>query len=115
MHEYSLMQALLELISSELESYPGYSVQGFVVGVGTLSGVEPELLETAFEALRGGTVAEHARMTIKRISLICRCTRCGKTYEPSDLDLSCHRCVDARIEILQGGDVVLESVELEEN
>ena len=114
MHEYSLMQSLLEMISEELKSHPEYRLLAFTIKVGTLSGVEPELLKTAFEILKPGTPAEFAKMNIKYVPLICRCENCLNKYNVEDLNFECPRCKGSKITVLQGDDTILESLELEE-
>ena len=49
MHEYSIVQSLLESCEEHAKSNDAKKVTKVVVKIGVLSGVEPELLQTAFE------------------------------------------------------------------
>ncbi len=114
MHEYSLMQSLLEMINEEIKTHPSCKLHAFTIKVGALSGIEPELMKTAFEILKPGTPAEHAIMNIKYVPLICRCEDCLNKYTVEDLNFECPKCKGSKIKVLQGDDTILESIELEE-
>ncbi|HMP17422.1 MAG TPA: hydrogenase maturation nickel metallochaperone HypA, partial [Gemmatales bacterium] len=65
MHERSLIQALLAQVACLQAEHEGSTVQEIAVAVGPLSGVEPELLEMAFQELSN----DDARLVIERVPL----------------------------------------------
>ena len=55
MHEYSIVQALLERVAAEARARRATSVHRLTIRIGELSGVEPELLATAYATFRERT------------------------------------------------------------
>ena len=60
MHEYSIVQALLERVEAEAAARGAVAVERVVVQIGELSGVEIELLATAYDTFRERTICERA-------------------------------------------------------
>jgi hydrogenase nickel incorporation protein HypA/HybF len=111
MHEYSLVQALLNRIDAEARSHGASSVHRVVVRIGPLAGVERGLFATAFDLCREGTLCGGAELVIAGEEVTWRCEACGAGI-PQGSALTCPSCGwPAR---LAGGDaLVLERVELE--
>lgn len=111
MHEYSLVQALLNRIDAEARSHGASSVHRIVVCIGPLAGVERDLFSSAFDVCREGTLCSGAELVITGEEVAWRCDACGAGIPPGSV-LTCPSCGwPAR---LAGGDaLVLERVELE--
>jgi len=111
MHEYSLTQALIERVEREARARGALAVHRIRVRIGPLSGVEPELLVTAYGHVRPGTLCANAELDLAGDDLVWRCEACGVALVPGS-DLCCADCgLPAR---LAGGDaLVLERIELE--
>ncbi len=114
MHEYSIMQNIIDMVSEEMRPYCDFELQAFTVQVGAMSGLEPALLESAFEMIRPDTLAEHAKMQINYVPLLCRCENCSNEFEVKSFNFICSGCDAPKTIILQGEDTILESLELEE-
>ncbi len=84
-----------------------------VLSVGVLSGVEPHLLELAFNTFKEGTIADGASLVIEVERLRVKCQECGKEGEKEELSLFCPFCGSLNTEITGGQDMVLKSLELE--
>ena len=56
MHEYSLVEALVTRVEEEARKRNALAVHKLSVRVGELSGVDPELFQTAYETFRAGTI-----------------------------------------------------------
>ncbi len=111
MHEYSVGQALMERIEAAAAARGATAVHRVRLKIGELSGVEPDLLATAFEILRERTICERARLDIERVPAQWVCPACGDAIAAGGV-LTCAAClVPAR---LAGGDeIVLAQLELE--
>ena len=111
MHEYSIVQALVSRVEQEVEAHPGAQVRRLFVRIGELSGVEIELLETAYETFRQKTVVDGAELVIARVDARWACPDCSSPLERGAL-LSCPACrVPARLQ--QGDEIHLDRIELE--
>jgi hydrogenase nickel incorporation protein HypA/HybF len=111
MHEYSIVSALLARVEVEARARHATAVHGVRVGLGELSGVDPGLLETAYETFRERTICAGAALELRRVPARWVCPRCELTVEPG-APLRCALCGGAA-RLLQGDELVLERIDLE--
>jgi hydrogenase nickel incorporation protein HypA/HybF len=110
-HEASLVQALLDRVAALARAQGATTVHRVAVRLGTLSGVEPELLGLAYDALRAGTVCARAPLDIGRVEARWECPGCGRAFTAGE-PLACARC--ARPARLAAGDeLMLDRIEME--
>jgi hydrogenase nickel incorporation protein HypA/HybF len=112
-HELSLVASLFEVLEENAREHDAVRITAVVLKVGIMSGVVPDLLESAFEMYKKGTLAESARLEIVRVPVKLRCPDCGGETAREDADFSCAACGSRRIEIMEGRDIVVERIELE--
>lgn len=113
MHEFSIVQSLLDLIEKYARENGANSVSKVVVSVGVLSGVEPHLLELAFNTFKEGTIADGAELIVEVEKLRVRCIDCGRESEKEELNALCPWCGSVNTEVTGGEDMFLKSMELE--
>ena len=113
MHELSLVASVFDLLEDKAREHGGARVTAVVLKVGVLSGVVPDLLESAFEAYKKGTLAESARLEIAAVPVRLRCPDCGGDTVREDADFSCAACGSRRVEIVEGRELFVERIELE--
>ena len=109
MHEYSIIQSLVDSVAAAVPR--GASVERIDVVIGELAGVDTALLATAFEVFRAGTLCEHAALTIDRVAARWECSRCGGDVGRGGF-LRCTLC-NASARLAQGDEIVLQRIELE--
>ncbi len=112
MHELAICQQLLSQVERLGRSHRAASVDHIVVSAGPLSGVEPQLLEQAFEVARTGTVAHDATLEIRTGPVRIRCRECGAAGEAVVNRILCEECKSWHVEVLEGFELMLMSVEL---
>jgi hydrogenase nickel incorporation protein HypA/HybF len=110
-HEYSLIQSLMERVEAEARERNALAIRRLRVRVGELSGVEPELLATAYEIFRAGTLCAQAELDIERVPARWACRRCGAAVVSGGI-LQCPSCGEPAA-LVEGQDIVLERIELE--
>jgi hydrogenase nickel insertion protein HypA len=111
MHEYSIVQALLARVEEEARRHNASSVRRLHVRIGELSGVERDLLATAYEVFRERTLCEGADLTIRPVAARWSCPRCDDPI-PRGAILRCSACgVPARL--CEGDEIVLDRIEME--
>ena len=91
MHEYSLVQALLDRVESEARSRHASAVHRVTVRIGPLAGVERELFSKAFEIVRPGTLCDRAELVVTGDDLRWTCEVCGAAI-PTGRVLVCPDC-----------------------
>jgi hydrogenase nickel incorporation protein HypA/HybF len=112
MHELSICQQLLSQVERIALEHGATAVDRVVVSVGPLSGVEPQLLERAFGVARAGTLAQQAVLEVSSGAVRIRCRSCGVEQTARPNRLLCDACGGWRIEVLEGTQLVLMTVEL---
>jgi hydrogenase nickel incorporation protein HypA/HybF len=113
MHEFSIIDSLLQLADEHARKNNAKKVTKLEVKIGILSGVEPELLKTAFETFKEGTICENAEFIMKIQPVVVRCRDCGKESELKKDEYRCPECNSGNLEIIDGEDMYLMSLELE--
>lgn len=115
MHEQSLVRALFRQVSELQQARNACGVHVVRVSVGQFSGVEPELLQSAFDELIGDSHLAGAKLELVIVPLEARCRACSHEFAVPNFQFRCPRCRDRRVDILRGEGLVLESVTLEES
>jgi hydrogenase nickel incorporation protein HypA/HybF len=111
-HELSVVASLLDFLLDQTREHKAQRVTLVKLRIGQLSGVVPELLQSAFEIYRKGTVVEHARLEINIVPIRVRCRACGAD-SPMEDDYSCSSCGSRDLEIQEGRELLVEKIELE--
>jgi hydrogenase nickel incorporation protein HypA/HybF len=111
MHEYSLMLALLERVEAEAAAHGALAIHRVRVRIGELSGVEPGLLESAFEIARAGTACAGAALELERVAARWVCSACRQPLDAGG-PLRCSAC-GAPAALAAGDEIVLGQIELE--
>lgn len=115
MHEFSIVQALVEQVRKELQRAGATGrVQAVDLAVGRISGVNVEALRFAFQVLTHDTELQDVELRIRRPGAKCQCRACGENSELEELLLQCPRCSASDITITGGRELVLESIEVEQ-
>jgi len=110
MHEYSIIQSLVDSVESLAREHSA-SVHHVHVGIGELAGVDCDLLQTAYDTFRFATMCENAPLTIDRIAAQWQCPLCGVPIPLGEI-LKCTLC-DEPAKLAAGDEIVLNRVELE--
>lgn len=111
MHEYSIVQALIDRVGQEARAHPGAVVRRLQLRVGDLAGVELGLLTTAYETFRQGTCCADAALQIERVAVRWECPGCAGGIPAGNM-LRCPTCeVPARL--AAGDEMHLDRIEME--
>ena len=113
MHEYSIVQSLLESCEEHAMQNDASKVTKVVVKLGVLSGVEPELLKTAFDTFKEKTVCDEAEFVVNIQKLQIECFECSTTSILEKHEFSCPKCQSVNIKVIDGEDMYLMSLEMD--
>jgi hydrogenase nickel incorporation protein HypA/HybF len=113
MHELAVCQGLIAAVERVAREHRASVVTDVTVRVGVLSGVEPELLQRAFEIARAGTIARDAHMRIEAMPARVVCASCGTENEVALPQLTCAACGDWRVRVMAGDELLLTEVGLD--
>jgi hydrogenase nickel incorporation protein HypA/HybF len=113
MHEYSIVQALIEQCESHALANHASAISKVVIKVGKLSGVEPYLLETAFESFKlESAVCREAELEMKLQPVEVLCLSCGTTSELEEHDYHCPKCNSPQLTVTDGEEMFLMQLEM---
>lgn len=111
MHEYSIIQALLQRVEAEARERHATSIARLRVALGELSGVDPELLRSAWDVFRERTLCQGADLEIRAVPADWVCPACGRSLPRGEM-LRCLSC-QAPARLAAGDEIVLEQIEME--
>lgn len=113
MHEYSIVQALLTQCEDIAKENEAESVTKIVVKIGKMSGVEPHLLEIAFNTFKEKTVCDGAEFVMNVQPLVIECKGCGTQTTLEEIYYKCPACESLDVKVIDGEEMFLMSLEME--
>ena len=114
MHEFGIARAVLEAVRVETETHPGTRVRKVGLRLGELAGVNGEALRFCFEALIAGTPLAEATLEIEPRPRRHRCPACRESFVVVDYRTACPRCGRTVTDCIEGDELELAYLELEE-
>ena len=112
MHEYSIVQSLIDACEENAKANDASKVTKVVVKIGVMSGVEPSLLKTAFDTFKEKTICKEAEFIMNIQSIIVLCNSCQKESTLAKLEYKCPSCESVDLKIIDGEDMYLMQLEL---
>jgi hydrogenase nickel insertion protein HypA len=112
MHEYSVVQALLNQCEEIAAQNDANKVTKVITKIGVMSGIETHLLQTAFDTFKEGTICDGAEFVINPQKLKLECKDCGNVFEVDEVRYFCVKCESLRVKVLDGEDMYLMSLEM---
>ena len=113
MHEYSIVQALINQVEDNVKLNNGSIATKIVIKVGVMSGIEVDLLKRAFDTFKEKTLCEKAELIINIQKIKVKCLSCFEINELNKNQYICPNCESCELEILDGEDSYLMSIEME--
>ena len=111
MHEYSLIQALVERVETEARARAAAAVHRLEVRIGEMAGVDVELFKTAYLTFRERTICEHAELAVQVVPVAWACEGCGGAIAAGG-PLRCPHC-HAPARMVGGDEIILDRIEME--
>jgi hydrogenase nickel incorporation protein HypA/HybF len=111
MHELAIAESVLQIARRHAR---GRRIVAVELKVGYLRQVVPSALTFAFELVAQDTEAEGAALVIEEVPAAGTCRTCGAETVLPDFPLQCARCGGLDIEVTEGEELLVDSLELEE-
>jgi hydrogenase nickel incorporation protein HypA/HybF len=111
MHEYSIVQSLVDSVTSECGGHAAARVLRGHIQKGDHSGGDTHQLTTAFETFREGTCCEGADLLIERVSTQWVCPSCDRPIANGAV-LQCPNCHEPA-RLTRGDEIILRQIEME--
>ena len=113
MHEVGIMEGALDMTRRLLEENGGSRLVRVHMTIGSLSGVVPDALQSAFLALKDAYAAGNAALEVTWVEALCRCDDCQEDFLFTDHGYICPGCGEPALAILRGRELELTRVEWE--
>lgn len=113
MHETSIALNLLEVISDQCKK-SGYSkIDSINVRIGRASGIMPDALLFAFEALKADTIADKASLNIEEVHVSGLCNDCSQYFTvEEEYVLCCPACGGSSFKITTGREMDIIDIDV---
>ena len=112
MHELSVCMSVLDQVTAIAAERDADRVTRIELTVGPLSGIEIDLLETAWPMAAAGSLAENAEFVVTATGIVVQCHSCGAETTARSNRLVCGDCGAHRTHIVSGEEMILQRVEL---
>ena len=113
MHELSLTQQIVRIVCDAAKQEHALRVLKVNLAVGEDSGIMPDCVQTYYDLLAKGTVAEGAILNATTVRTTLFCEACQKEFERARFSFSCPVCGAEGSHTGKGSDCFVESIELE--
>jgi len=114
MHEASIAESLLKIAVDECKGKGYTRINNVRVCIGSASGVMPEALLFAFNALKSDTIASGATLTIEEVPLAGRCSACSSDFTTNEnFVLCCPHCGSSAYTLLAGRELDIKELEVD--
>jgi hydrogenase nickel incorporation protein HypA/HybF len=111
LHELAIAESIVGISARHAD---GRQVTKVYLKVGHLRQVVPSALAFSFELVAQGTPVEGAELEVQQIPAAGLCRDCGEETRLESFPLQCRACGGFDLEILQGEELFVESLEMEE-
>lgn len=110
MHELSIVMSIIDIAKQQAENAHASTIEEIELDIGTLSGVEMDALEFAWNEGVKRTVLENTVRTINRIEAMADCIDCGISFRIEHLYDGCPVCGGHLINITKGKELKVKSL-----
>ena len=111
MHELAIAESVVHIASRHAD---GRQVTKVYLKVGHLRQVVPSALAFSFELVAQGTPVEGAELELEEVPATGSCSECGAQSQLTQFPLQCSTCGSYELRIIEGEELLVESLELEE-
>lgn len=113
MHELSLTEGMVCMVCDAAKKENAKRVLKVTLAVGEDSGIVPACVNTYYDLLAAGTVAEGAAIEASVIRSTLFCEGCKEEFERARFSFACPACGAEGVPTQKGSACYIESIELE--
>jgi hydrogenase nickel incorporation protein HypA/HybF len=113
MHELGVTENIINIALAKAGEAQAIKVIQIDLVVGELSGFVPDCIQFYFDSLSKDTIAEGAVLRFESVPAQLRCRKCSTIFQPENTVWSCPKCQCQSVEISQGRELYIRSMEVE--
>ncbi len=110
MHEMSIVVSIVDIAESEAKKANAEKITELEMDIGTVSGIELDALNFAFDCIKPRTMLKNAKIKINIIQAKSICMDCKYEFETENVYTLCPECDSYKTEILQGKEMKVKSI-----
>jgi hydrogenase nickel insertion protein HypA len=111
-HEYGLVQSLLEQVDRQVRSHRARRALRVVLAIDG-GHVDKDFLRDAFDTFKLESTARDAELIVRQAAVEFWCPVCGERAASPTGDATCPECSAARVPLASKDEIYLQSVEIE--
>ena len=111
MHELRIAEDLSEIVLNEAKKAGLSIVTKVNISFGKMVQIVPDIFEFAFRECVRDTFAQDAKVIIEIVPVKMKCMRCGEDFRVTENKFECSACGSADLEIIQGKELFINSIE----
>jgi len=111
MHELKIAEELASVVIEAAKKENLSRVTEVNISFGELVQIVPDIFRFAFSETVRDTLAENANVNIEIIQVRMRCIDCGNDFRVTNNEFSCDSCGSADIDITEGRELFVKSIE----
>ncbi|MEN4474751.1 hydrogenase maturation nickel metallochaperone HypA [Mycolicibacterium cosmeticum] len=111
MHELSICNSMVGIVRRYAE---GRSVRTVRVRIGAMRQIVPETLVYCWSLVTEASELAGVELLVERVPAKIRCARCGREQTLDEPVLRCETCPDATLDLVQGDEFLITSLDLAE-
>ena len=112
MHELSIAQSIIDTVLTALQRQPAAKLSAVHVRIGQMTDVAPDALSFGFSAITRDTPLDGAELVIESVPIRARCRNCSHPFSVSDFRFICPQCFTRDVEMVQGDELEITSIEI---
>jgi len=117
MHELPVTKSILDIVIKHAEANNVKKIISINLMIGDLSQLENEWIQRYFDYLSKDTIAEDAKLKIKRVPVVMQCSQCSHTFEVNIREIKeiqCPRCGRTKnFSIISGREYYIKDIEVQ--
>lgn len=115
MHELSIVASIVDTVNESLTAYPGARVKEVRLRVGALAAVIEDSLQFCYGIATEGTPLAGSVLVVNTLPVVVHCVPCGQDVEIESVQsFRCPRCGELTMDVRQGRELEIESIEIDE-
>jgi len=111
MHETAIVEDMFRIIDEVAKKEQLSRIDKVHFTIGKMLQVVPELFYFAFDSVKVDTIAAEAIVEIEFLPVKMQCNQCNHTFEISDNTFYCPVCNGADLDLIQGKELLIKSIE----
>jgi hydrogenase nickel incorporation protein HypA/HybF len=111
MHELKIAEDLSVIVLDTAHDNNLSKVTRVNIIFGQMVQIVPDIFEFAFRETVRDSVAQNAELDIEIIPIKIKCKNCGSVFQVADYLFACNFCYSTDIEIIQGKEIFITSIE----